>query len=315
MMTPTLSKATIRARRDDYLRRHSIDSGYTRTKVEEVLAAPLRVGTHLLVEIALQYDGKQLGGDQVANAEKQLPYKYSYDLDRSSDCLVFVRNIVDLMFNRSIGTYTQNAYDRQKDKQVPWADIRPTDLLLFKLSNRNPNATHAALAIGNGLMLHTTSESNALRVEKITKYSAASRSGTGCFRILTQAEYESQIVQPGWAEGGTDMSFAPGDSRTAQVKQIQTCLVKLGYDLGKWGPNKDGIDGGYGDDTAAGVSAFQVDYKVKEVGTGIADEYTLLALAFECSKLTGGDVSALQAIITADKAAFGQIADLAAARK
>ena len=281
-MTPTLTKAVIRDRRDDYLRRHPPDTGYTRRVVEQVLAAQLPNGTHLLCQIALQYDGATAGGDLVANTEKRLPYAYSYSLDVSSDCLVFVRNVIDLLYGRSIGTYTEDAYLRNKNKQVPWADQRPGDLLLWKLGDRNPHATHAALAIGNGLMLHTTSKSNPLRVEKVTKYSAASRSGTGCFRVLTQAEWESQIVQPGWAEGDRDM-IVMRDPRKMVVARLQRRLGALGYDLGTYKSiidgKRDGSDGAYGTKTKAAVAQLQKDREVETENIGAADDVTRLALA------------------------------------
>ena len=48
-----------------------------------------------------------------------------------------------------------------------------------------------------------------------------------------------------------------GKDKVESVKKIQKLLQKLGYDLGKFGLNKDGIDGDYGDTTVKAVKAFQ----------------------------------------------------------
>ncbi|HRR40119.1 MAG TPA: peptidoglycan-binding protein, partial [Syntrophales bacterium] len=50
------------------------------------------------------------------------------------------------------------------------------------------------------------------------------------------------------------------------VATLQTILVKLGYDLGAYGPNKDGIDGDFGAKTEAAVKAFQGSHTLKADG-------------------------------------------------
>lgn len=51
------------------------------------------------------------------------------------------------------------------------------------------------------------------------------------------------------------------------VKILQTNLIRLGYDLGRWG-----ADGDFGDMTEMAIKAFQKDKKLKE--TGVVDEET-----------------------------------------
>ncbi len=41
------------------------------------------------------------------------------------------------------------------------------------------------------------------------------------------------------------------------MKKIQQALVDKGYDLGDFGPAKDGVDGKYGDKTVAAGQAVQ----------------------------------------------------------
>lgn len=45
----------------------------------------------------------------------------------------------------------------------------------------------------------------------------------------------------------------------SDVAKLQECLVKLGYDLGAYGTNKDGVDGNMGTKTVAAVKQFQAE--------------------------------------------------------
>lgn len=174
------------------------NTGYTSRVIAAVRAKCERGeypdGTNIGVQIALQFDGKETPEDVTPEiTEKQSPYGASYSMDWDMDCMDFVRNLCRLLFNFNPGDSTQLAYNKNKGKQVLWEEHREMDLFLNKLSDRNPDATHAMLCIGGGRMLHTTSKSNPLRVESDTKYSAATRSGTGCFRILNDEQYNALI--------------------------------------------------------------------------------------------------------------------------
>lgn len=61
------------------------------------------------------------------------------------------------------------------------------------------------------------------------------------------------------------------------VKILQTNLKKLGYNLGTYGDNKDGIDGDYGTKTVNAVRAFQKKVNIKV--DGICGPKTWEALA------------------------------------
>jgi peptidoglycan hydrolase-like protein with peptidoglycan-binding domain len=61
------------------------------------------------------------------------------------------------------------------------------------------------------------------------------------------------------------------------VKQIQSMLKKLGYDLGTSGVNKDGVDGNYGINTSVSVIEFQKEYNLSEPD-GIVGDKTLKKL-------------------------------------
>ena len=78
----------------------------------------------------------------------------------------------------------------------------------------------------------------------------------------------------------TDLSKIQGDlkknSSGKDVEQAQKALKSLGYDLGKFGKEADGIDGKFGKVTESAVKAFQAANNLKV--TGIIDDKTLSAL-------------------------------------
>ena len=84
------------------------------------------------------------------------------------------------------------------------------------------------------------------------------------------ADLSEVVVGIDWGSGFVD------DGLVDSVKLIQSSLKTLGYDLGTFGENADGIDGQYGDMTQAAVMAFQSDHSLEP--TGIVDSETLTAL-------------------------------------
>ena len=72
-------------------------------------------------------------------------------------------------------------------------------------------------------------------------------------------------------------TMGPGSSKTA-VKKIQQLLVERGYDLGDFGPAKDGVDGKYGDKTVAAVKQFKVDENLGNQSSGRVDRGVILRL-------------------------------------
>lgn len=55
-------------------------------------------------------------------------------------------------------------------------------------------------------------------------------------------------------------------SQKQNMIAIQQKLKSLGYDLGTYGPNKDGVDGNYGRRTLAAIKNFQTKNGVKSTG-------------------------------------------------
>ena len=68
------------------------------------------------------------------------------------------------------------------------------------------------------------------------------------------------------------------------VGDIQNMLVKLGYFIGKFGPNKDGIDSKYGKFTMNGIRKFQKENGLKDDGITEKNTYTKLKEVFTNSQ-------------------------------
>lgn len=97
----------------------------------------------------------------------------------------------------------------------------------------------------------------------------------------------------------------------ATVTAVQAALVKRGYDLGKYGVNKDGVDGLFGSATKKAIEKFQ-----KDMGffvTGTINEDVIMALKITPGVLPPGvtlqGVAALQAEIAINAATAAERAN------
>ena len=83
------------------------------------------------------------------------------------------------------------------------------------------------------------------------------------------------------ASAETDFSSAESSRTTSDIDKqsiitAQTKFKELGYDLGTFGPNKDGIDGDLGTKTNTAILDYQLKNKLKQ--TGILDKETMAAI-------------------------------------
>lgn len=84
--------------------------------------------------------------------------------------------------------------------------------------------------------------------------------------LVTRTSGHTVVVR----DNGSSVKFALGDRPLSKgasgpdVVELQTALKTLGYGklLGRWGEEKDGIDGDYGSDTIYAVKAFEKDRKL-----------------------------------------------------
>jgi Putative peptidoglycan binding domain len=72
-------------------------------------------------------------------------------------------------------------------------------------------------------------------------------------------------------------TLGPGSPARA-VRTVQRALVDRGYDLGPYGPAKDGVDGWYGDKTSDAVKKFKADENLGAQSSGRADRGVIYRL-------------------------------------
>lgn len=93
----------------------------------------------------------------------------------------------------------------------------------------------------------TESQLKRVIIERSVEYSLTNNTDTNEKLDLFDIDMEGEILQR-W--GGNDKK---------NVRRAQSMLALLNYDIGNYGPNKDGIDGIYGPYTKNGVIEFQKD--------------------------------------------------------
>jgi Putative peptidoglycan binding domain len=72
-------------------------------------------------------------------------------------------------------------------------------------------------------------------------------------------------------------TLGPGSPK-ASVKKIQQALLDKGYDLGDYGPDKNGVDGKWGDKTSEAVKKFKADENLGNRSSGRVDRGVILRL-------------------------------------
>lgn len=77
---------------------------------------------------------------------------------------------------------------------------------------------------------------------------------------------------------GIGIMLAKGSSGSV-VKELQTQLVALGYNLGNYGPNKDGVDGSFGSATETAIKEFQANHGFAVTGIVTNETFSAVALA------------------------------------
>lgn len=262
---------------ESYTDRHSPDTGYTKRVMRAVCDAArngaLNDGTNILVEFALLFDGNKTSEQQIDFSDEiRLPYGDCRSLDKSSDCSSWVENLFDLFFGIDIGTWTESQWKNLKSNEIPFEDMRPCDLIFWNFKSGR-KVSHVALYIGNGRIIHTTGVNEPMRVET-ANYASLKR--VGCVRPLSDEQYNSLIyIRSSEEAEGNDIEMKKGDI-SEQVGKLQQALLILGYNLGAFGPDKNGIDNSFGNVTETAVKTFQLDNGISV--TGIADTVTTAAI-------------------------------------
>lgn len=125
------------------------------------------------------------------------------------------------------------------------------------------DSSHAAIHVGNGRVVHARTDEgnsmtgdqsgNEIRVQSYWNYpwNCVLRYPGGGSSAASDSASSSTSQSETGAVVSTNLRKG---SKGAKVKELQENLIKLGYDLGKWG-----ADGDFGEDTRAAVIEFQKD--------------------------------------------------------
>ena len=108
--------------------------------------------------------------------------------------------------------------------------------------------------------------------------------------------------------GGGEIMIKRGD-KGDNVRALQMALKALGFDLGAFGPDKDGIDGDYGSVTQTAVEDLQRANGLPVTGAVDTDTAALLFVALLGA---GGDTKALEAALAAAEAKIQAVKNIVA---
>lgn len=170
----------------------------------------------------------------------------------------------------------------------------------------------------------------ARKAGKISKTSKAALSKSALSRLLSRLSLSSEDPEPEPVQAirqrvaqryasrnsyvGVDVipTVAPVSYTDAKtVAAVQAALVKLGYDLGKSGPNNDGVDGLFGSKTKAAIKKMQATLGQEQ--TGKIDTGVVMALKVIPGSLPPGVTiegrAAVQAQVALDAANLARHAE------
>jgi hypothetical protein len=174
-------------------------------------------------------------------------------------------------------------------KEIKKADLQAGDLV-FKKYATNSRMYHVGVYMGDGIVVHSKGRDVGVVRESISK---ESWNRYGRLKVLAQYINESEAEDV----------IKKGD-KNQQVGAWQRALKSLGYDLGTYGTNKDGIDNEFGSKTETATKEFQKASGLPQ--TGIVDAATAAAMWSKLLSKAGDSakVAELQAKINAAKMAL-----------
>lgn len=295
---------------NQYVDNHPPDTGYTKQAIKAVVdaanAGQFQDGTNIGVQFLLQFDGKETSEDLVMwhKPEKQMPYIPSWSTDKGADCVDAIRNFkLALVKGENPGDWSEGMWQQWHTKFIPWEERRPLDAILYKIGNRNPHATHGSILISREKMMHTTSKSNAWRVENA---SWRRSNVVGVCRIFTDEDYKSLIVGGVIESEESDML---DKKNKEEVYEYQHQCKKAGHNPLKSGETwldmktgeNNGCDGSFGPYMELVTASIQDKHGLPK--TGDPDFKTMLKVA---SEIKGGreDRAALEEIMKIAKGAL-----------
>jgi hypothetical protein len=211
------------------------------------------VGTNLAIEFIKEFKGMPYGDGGMS-------------LDKKGDCSQSWIDFLYYLFGiNTLGSYTESIYNAD-GKEYKSIDAAPVlSIVLYKLSNRNKHATHAAGKVSSTEIGDTRSVIHPFMIRKYKGWYDGKV--TRVVDFLTTEQRESMIVQGTIEDYAKSLPvFKKGVVSSSYVEKMQRLLIKKGFDCGKHGPKDDGVDGDFGKDTESAVKAFQKKNGLPETG-------------------------------------------------
>ena len=99
-----------------------------------------------------------------------------------------------------------------------------------------------------------------------------------------RSQVQNELASQGWYDVSAESLLSGLKNRSEETIALQTKLRDLGYDLGKYGPNRDGVDGMIGRMTRQAISKYVKDYPGDALRTAASygvlnDDATVQALS------------------------------------
>lgn len=164
-------------------------------------------------------------------------------------------------------------FDLCEDKSSDFSKIEPGEALWI--------SGHFGMYIGNGLAIECTPKwKNGVQITAVLNI--GSKSGYNGRKWTKHGKLP--FIDYGTAAGEQAIIHKLGDRTLNKgdtgddVAELQNALVKLGYDLGSYGVNKDGVDGDFGSKTLAAVKKVQSIAGIEQTGTFEKTTYDALML-------------------------------------
>ena len=165
--------------------------------------------------------------------------------------------------------YCVNKGELKKGKRTDWGTLKPGTAVFVWNGKKY---SHVGLFAGNGSVIEAMGTMNGVTTTKVTagkwthwgELAGVDYASNSEFRIQNSELMESATSRPIIRKG----------SKGPAVTELQTMLLKLGYDLGPCG-----IDGDFGKSTDAAVRSFQSDHRLTVDGICGAATWTELEKA------------------------------------
>lgn len=245
-------------------------------------------------------DGRKVTKDWIKMREHYKPSKYNPAIKaweqriKLNDDIFWMYDcsglLVDWLIENGYLSHDYNANGlKGMCKFIKKSQLRP-GCFVFRVidSDRDGNdpgdrAHHIGIVVkiedGVPIVVHAKGRSDGVVMEGINDSGSGYWELYGYLPVFEKEIFSDENTGGTISKGSDEDMIVYQDERKELVEKVQRKLKQLGYDLGEYGPNEDGIDGDYGKTTRSRVTQFQSDYNVQTENVGSVDVVTSIALS------------------------------------